>query len=96
MIPFLQRVLSYALTGSGEERFFFILHGNGRNGKTTLLEAFRHVMGDCLATVKELMRHKSIDMTLRYSHLSPRHKESAVDALVSAYTETENGALQNA
>ena len=34
-----------------------------------------------LLTVKELLGHKSIDMTLRYSHLSASHKHKAVDSL---------------
>lgn len=34
-----------------------------------------------LNTVRELMGHKSIQMTLRYSHLSPDHKKRAVDIL---------------
>jgi len=34
-----------------------------------------------LNTVRELMGHKSIEMTLRYSHLSPDHKRRAVDIL---------------
>ncbi len=34
-----------------------------------------------LVTVREIMRHRSIDMTLRYSHLTPAHKKAAVDAL---------------
>jgi integrase len=37
-----------------------------------------------LATVQEIMRHKTIAMTLRYAHLSPAHKKSAVDALQNA------------
>lgn len=34
-----------------------------------------------LLTVKELLGHKSIDMTLRYSHLSPSHRRKAVESL---------------
>jgi len=34
-----------------------------------------------LMTVKELLGHKSFDMTLRYSHLSQRHKHEAVERL---------------
>lgn len=34
-----------------------------------------------LLTVKELLGHKSIEMTLRYSHLSCNHKKQAVRAL---------------
>jgi hypothetical protein len=37
-----------------------------------------------IATVREILRHKSIEMTLRYAHLSPDHKRSAVEALGSA------------
>ncbi len=32
-------------------------------------------------TVRELLGHKDITMTLRYSHLAPRHKQHAVDIL---------------
>jgi site-specific recombinase XerD len=39
-----------------------------------------------LTPVKEILRHKSISMTLRYAHLSPKHKQSAVEALGKALT----------
>lgn len=34
-----------------------------------------------LRTVQAILRHKSITMTERYSHLSPEHKKAAVNAL---------------
>ena len=44
--------------------------------------ASRLVMaGVDLPTVKELLGHKSIAMTLRYTHLSTDHKQRAVSAL---------------
>lgn len=50
----------------------------------------RHTFGSWLAlqgtpllTIKELMRHKSVEMTLRYAHLIPGHKREAVERLGS-------------
>ena len=44
--------------------------------------ASRLVMrGVDLTTVKELMGHKHINMTLRYAHLSPGHKHAAIAVL---------------
>jgi integrase len=46
--------------------------------------ASRLVMaGVDLRTVQELMGHKSIEMTVRYSHLSPKHTLAAVERLVN-------------
>src|SRR5262249_13097869 len=45
--------------------------------------ASRLVMaGVDLRTVQELMGHKTVAMTLRYSHLSPKHQLNAVQRLV--------------
>ena len=38
-----------------------------------------------LMTVKELLGHKTLAMTLRYSHLAPNHKLSAINVLTEAY-----------
>ena len=49
--------------------------------------ASRLVMaGVSLATVGELMGHKGHQMTLRYTHLAPEHKQAAVDTLVPGGT----------
>ena len=46
MLAFLQRAIGYSLTGSTRERVLFLLHGAGSNGKSTLLEAVRAVLGE--------------------------------------------------
>jgi integrase len=54
----------------------------------------RHTFGSRLAqqgvpllTIKELMGHKTIEMTMRYSHLMPDHKRDAVRNLCGRKTE---------
>ncbi len=46
IVNFLQRAAGYSMTGSTGEHCFFILNGNGRNGKSTLVDVLRHIMGD--------------------------------------------------
>lgn len=46
---FVQRSAGYALTGSVREQCVFLWHGGGRNGKTTVVEALRHALGDYAA-----------------------------------------------
>jgi site-specific recombinase XerD len=51
--------------------------------------ASRLVMaGVDLRTVQELMGHKSIQMTVRYSHLNPKHTLAAVEQLTGAVSAT--------
>ena len=46
LIDFIQKAVGYTLMGTGKERLFFILHGSGKNGKTTFLQALSHVFGE--------------------------------------------------
>jgi putative DNA primase/helicase len=46
LIGFLQRAAGYSLTSDTREQCFFILHGIGANGKSTLVEALMNVAGD--------------------------------------------------
>jgi integrase len=39
-----------------------------------------------LMTIRELMGHKTMAMTLRYSHLSPGHRRTAIEGLVTRAT----------
>lgn len=50
MIDYFQRVLGYLLTGDVSEHVLFFLYGGGRNGKSTVLEAVRDVMGSYART----------------------------------------------
>lgn len=46
LVRFVQRAAGYSLTGDTAAQVFFLLHGNGENGKTTLLETLRAILGD--------------------------------------------------
>jgi putative DNA primase/helicase len=46
LIAFLKRVLGYSLTGLNSEQCWFLLYGTGANGKSTLVNIIRYIMGD--------------------------------------------------
>ncbi len=45
LVAFLQRAVGYSLSGKASERAIFILHGGGKNGKTTFVETVRALLG---------------------------------------------------
>jgi P4 family phage/plasmid primase-like protien len=49
---FLQRSVGYALTDLMDEQCMWFLYGKGRNGKTTLINTVRAVLGDYAASTK--------------------------------------------
>jgi integrase len=47
-------------------------------------------------TIRELMGHKTMAMTLRYSHLSPGHRRTAIERLVTRPTTDESASAAGA
>jgi putative DNA primase/helicase len=68
LIAFVQRFLGYSLTGSTEERALAVLHGVGKNGKSTLVELFIDLMGDyaAAADAETIMRQKFAGSARQY------------------------------
>jgi len=46
IITFLKKAIGYSLTGCVSEQCFFILYGNGRNGKNTFIETITTLLGE--------------------------------------------------
>ena len=51
IIEFVQRMFGYGITGVVYEHVFPVLIGRGRNGKSIMVEAITHVMGDYASVV---------------------------------------------
>lgn len=45
LIEFVRRVIGYTLTGLTKEQCFFVLYGNGANGKSTFINVLSHILG---------------------------------------------------
>ena len=53
MPGFVQRVFGYAMMGNPAEEKLFIFHGNGSNGKSTLLNTIRQIFGGYSVTMED-------------------------------------------
>jgi P4 family phage/plasmid primase-like protien len=67
IISYLQRAIGYTLTGVVSEHCFFLLIGDGRNGKGTFLQTIEFFMGDYARSAKFDMF-----MTSKYGNSGPR------------------------
>lgn len=52
LIAYLQKLLGYAITGTSSQHEFYVLWGAGRNGKGTLLNTLKEVLGDLAGEVE--------------------------------------------
>jgi putative DNA primase/helicase len=60
LVQFIQRALGYSLTGHTDEQVMFVAYGTGANGKSTMIETVRSIMGDyAMQTPAELLLSKS-------------------------------------
>jgi len=61
LLTFVQRAIGYSLTGDTSEQCLFVLHGSGANGKSTLIETLRALVGEYgqQAEFKTFMEHGS-------------------------------------
>jgi len=46
LIEFVRRVIGYAITGLTKEQCFFVLYGNGANGKSTFINVLSQILGN--------------------------------------------------
>jgi putative DNA primase/helicase len=51
LVRYMQRVIGYTLTGRTREEVFFLLWGDGRNGKGTMVETLQAMLGDYADTI---------------------------------------------
>jgi putative DNA primase/helicase len=85
-IRFLQRFIGYCLTGDTREQVLLFLHGLGANGKSTLIEAIRWMLGDLAKTMD------FSTLTIRKQEGGPRPDLAAlVGARAAIASEVEDG-----
>jgi putative DNA primase/helicase len=70
LISYFQRAAGYSLTGDVTEHALFLCYGTGRNGKNTILDLIRDLMGD-YATV--------VDPKMFLASTTPEHPAAVAD-----------------
>jgi len=59
LVDYIQRLFGYATAGLTTEHFLFIFHGQGWNGKGTIIETISHVLGNYMGPIQsEMLLHQ--------------------------------------
>ena len=104
---FVLRALGYTLSGSAAEQSFFVCHGSGGNGKSTLINLCAEILGTYAATIpiQALLKQRDNSVRaqpelarlrgVRLARTSETEKEEALaEALVKQMTGGENLAVR--
>lgn len=69
IVACIQRCIGYTLTGLVDEQCMFLLHGGGSNGKSTLANVLRNIMGDYYKSIdsSQLMVQKNQSVAVQNS-----------------------------
>ncbi len=69
IVTCIQRCIGYTLTGIVDEQCMFLLHGGGSNGKSTLANVLRNIMGDYYKSIdsSQLMVQKNQSVAVQNS-----------------------------
>lgn len=89
LISYVQRLFGYGITGYNSEHILPILHGAGRNGKGTLVETLRYVLGSVAQPIESEML---LDQRSSRSSAGPSPDIMSLKGLRIAFAnETEKG-----
>ena len=87
LVRYAQKALGYSITGSVREQCMFFAHGQGQNGKSTLLDALRHTLGPGYVTKAA----PDLLMTTRYDRPHPSEVADLRGARIAVSQEVSGG-----
>jgi putative DNA primase/helicase len=86
LVEYLKRVVGYSLTGDCRERVMWVLHGEGRNGKSLFIGTLLKLLGDYGWQANAEM------LTVRRHEAHPTERADLFGRRLVAASETESGA----
>ena len=84
VINFIQRAVGYSLSADVSEQCMFFLYGNGQNGKTTLLQVIRALLG-------EYGKQADPDLLISKENMHPTSIADLVGSRMVVTTEIDDG-----